>query len=137
MLYNVPMTEKEIIFNLYLEGKSYTEIEEETGFSKETISEHLNLGLLAEMQEKQMRCYKSEPSWHLPPGSPTAILMAARSIYKDDPETLARFEKEYEDSLARHTAEKPGTWVNGTWYAWDFENGYPWSNPEKTYKFKK
>lgn len=91
---------------------------------------------LAEMQERQMRCYKSEPSWHLPPGSPTAILMAARSIYKDDPETLARFEKEYKDSLARHTAEKPGTWVNGTWYAWDFENGYPWSNPEVAYRFK-
>jgi hypothetical protein len=131
------MTEKEIIVNLYSEGKSYTEIQEETGFSQETISDHLGFGLLAKMQEIQMRCYKSEPSWHLPPGSPTAILMAARSIYKDDPKTLARFEKEYEDSLARHTAEKPGTWVNGTWYAWDFENGYPWSNPEVAYKFKK
>jgi hypothetical protein len=62
--------------------------------------------------------------------------MAGRSIYKNDPETLARFEKEYEDSLAKHNAEKPGTWWKGVWYAWDFENGYPWSDPEVAYRFK-
>jgi hypothetical protein len=136
MLYNVPMTEKEIIFNLYLEGKSYKEIEEETGLTQETISEHLSLGLLAEMQEKQMRCYKPKLDWHLPPGSPTALLYAARSIWKNEPEKLAWYEKSYKEHLDRHNEEKPGTWVNGTWYAWDFENGYPWSDQEKSYNWR-
>lgn len=94
------------------------------------------LSNLEEMQQLQLRSYKSEVSdWHLPPGSPTAIIMAARSIYKDEPETLARFEKEYADHVKKHNEEKPGTWWKGVWYDWDFEFGYPWSNTENAYKY--
>lgn len=136
ILYNIPMTEKEIVFNLYLEGKSYKEIEEETGMTQEVIAGYLNLGVLAEMQEIQMRSYKSETSWHLPSGSPTSILYAARSIWKDQPEKLAWYEKAYEENLDRHNKENPGTWWKDVWYPWDFENGYPWTDPEKTYNWR-
>ena len=130
------MTEKEIIFNLYLEGKSYKEIEEETGMTQEVIAGHLSLGVLAEMQEIQMRSYKSETSWHLPAGSPTSILYAARSIWKDQPEKLAWYEKVYEEHLDRHNKENPGTWWKDVWYPWDFEKGYPWTDSEKNYNWR-
>lgn len=136
ILYNIPMTEKEIIFNLYLEGKSYKEIEEETGMTQEVIAGYLSLGVLAEMQEIQMRSYKSETSWHLPSGSPTSILYAARSIWKDQPEKLAWYEKVYEEHLDRHNKENPGTWWKDVWYPWDFEKGYPWTDSEKNYNWR-
>ena len=78
---------------------------------------------LSEMQEMQKRCYKSETNWHLPAGSPTAILYAARSIYKDEPEKLAWYEKSYEEHLERHNKEKPVTWWEGVCYPWYFANG--------------
>lgn len=93
---------------------------------------------LEELQKIQLGIKKVTPdeNWHLPAGSPTAILYAARSIWKNDPEKLAWYEKSYQEHLDRHNEEKPGTWWEGTWYPWDFENGYPWTDPEKTYNWR-
>lgn len=50
------MTKKEVIFNLYKEGKSYKQIQKETGFSLGTISYHLGEGV----KEKAMNRRKQD-----------------------------------------------------------------------------
>jgi hypothetical protein len=47
------MTKKEIIFKLYSEGKSYRQIQQETGFSKGTISYHLGAGVKEKAMDRR------------------------------------------------------------------------------------